>query len=418
MNLFSFKRKETSIENALRHLFSDSFIEEITSNNDPENYIDRAIAEGANCELRDLLRAVAELMDLDYCYNLKIPANTLIKRVGYSSKELEDLCVIPQQTPFSYQLVVANPEIIDVNAYRDIGINISLSARSIIRQAWAQYRAIERAHANLPNEQEAIKALAKLSLYAHNLGAKEVIIGVPNQHYYEFSVKEKVYRGKLEIKIIKKLEGMINSTPSRWNIKNKKLSSISIGKLNYNGPSCYFLSWKDSKSLLTKEIEKPKSIIEKTSIRANKTKETIINKNPITVNKNIWLVDDDPQFSSLAAKIVESHSYSCTVFSNGEHICSSLANNTQLPGAIICDLHMPGVDGAEIITRIREYAPLVPILILTSDEDPQTETKLVNCGVDAFIKKSESPSILMAWVKNRLAKDSAKDRYTLKTAAA
>jgi DNA-binding response OmpR family regulator len=68
--------------------------------------------------------------------------------------------------------------------------------------------------------------------------------------------------------------------------------------------------------------------------------------------------------------------------------------------ALITDLHLPEMDGFELIEAIRAQPDRLklPILVISGDSDPATPSRLAALGVDAHFAKPFSP----AEVRNRL----------------
>lgn len=62
--------------------------------------------------------------------------------------------------------------------------------------------------------------------------------------------------------------------------------------------------------------------------------------------------------------------------------------------AIITDLHMPHMDGFELIERVRAAAPAtyVPIIVVSGDSDPDTPDRVRRLGADAYFAKPYSPA--------------------------
>ena len=62
--------------------------------------------------------------------------------------------------------------------------------------------------------------------------------------------------------------------------------------------------------------------------------------------------------------------------------------------AIITDLHMPHMDGFELIERVRAAAPVtyVPIIVVSGDSDPETPDRVRQLGADAYFAKPYSPA--------------------------
>lgn len=62
--------------------------------------------------------------------------------------------------------------------------------------------------------------------------------------------------------------------------------------------------------------------------------------------------------------------------------------------ALVTDLHMPRMDGFELIRRVRadsRFARL-PVIVVSGDTDPHTPERVSRLGVDAFFSKPYSPA--------------------------
>lgn len=62
--------------------------------------------------------------------------------------------------------------------------------------------------------------------------------------------------------------------------------------------------------------------------------------------------------------------------------------------ALITDLHLPKMDGMELIGRVRALpaAARIPIFVISGDADPQTPERVLRAGADAFFAKPYSPA--------------------------
>ena len=63
------------------------------------------------------------------------------------------------------------------------------------------------------------------------------------------------------------------------------------------------------------------------------------------------------------------------------------------PDAIICDVHMPRMDGIEALPRLREACPEGVIVMWSSD--PDSALSAPGLGADAVVDKAEDPAGLM-----------------------
>jgi CheY-like chemotaxis protein len=116
----------------------------------------------------------------------------------------------------------------------------------------------------------------------------------------------------------------------------------------------------------------------------------------------ILVVDDNGMFCRVLEKLLRRDGYSPLFAENGVVGLEKLSQSEHyLPIAIVCDLHMPRMNGKEFVSTVRKNERLkhIPIIMLTSDEDIDVEVELLNLGADAFVSKSKDPRILAAQIK-------------------
>ena len=76
--------------------------------------------------------------------------------------------------------------------------------------------------------------------------------------------------------------------------------------------------------------------------------------------------------------------------------------------AIVTDLHMPHMDGFELIERVRAAggAAHVPIIVISGDSDPGTPAKVRRLGADAYFAKPYSPAAVRETLERLLHENS------------
>lgn len=65
---------------------------------------------------------------------------------------------------------------------------------------------------------------------------------------------------------------------------------------------------------------------------------------------------------------------------------------------LLLDMYMPGMDGTELITRIRACDATLPILVLSMHNESQTVRRALKAGASGYVVKDSSPEILLAAV--------------------
>lgn len=102
---------------------------------------------------------------------------------------------------------------------------------------------------------------------------------------------------------------------------------------------------------------------------------------------NRVLIVDDDQVNLIVTKgILQTH-YDVDMVSSGAAAFRYLEQRK--PEMILLDLHMPEMDGFEVLSRLRanEETAEIPVIVLTSDEDQDTEVQVLKAGAMDFIKK-------------------------------
>ena len=111
-----------------------------------------------------------------------------------------------------------------------------------------------------------------------------------------------------------------------------------------------------------------------------------------------FLAEDCPFLMALLARIVSKDKRVAIVGSatNGrKSLCNASALQLDL---VVTDLHMPGLDGAEV-TRLLKQQPNPPIVfVATSDDTPEAQARSLAAGADAFLVKAGNlaPRLLSA----------------------
>jgi PleD family two-component response regulator len=75
--------------------------------------------------------------------------------------------------------------------------------------------------------------------------------------------------------------------------------------------------------------------------------------------------------------------------------------NSFIPRFVCLDINMPGVDGTEILAYLRREPRLkrVPVIIITSDDQPETRQRVLEGGAQSVIIKPATIDILESALK-------------------
>jgi two-component system, chemotaxis family, chemotaxis protein CheY len=118
------------------------------------------------------------------------------------------------------------------------------------------------------------------------------------------------------------------------------------------------------------------------------------------MSKSIMIVDDSPTMLMSIEAILASEGHKVTACSSGEQALETL-NGGNKPHLIITDLHMGGIDGIQLIRKVRELSAFkfMPILILTTAVQQEKRTEAKAAGATGWIVKPVEPASLLQVVR-------------------
>jgi two-component system alkaline phosphatase synthesis response regulator PhoP len=119
----------------------------------------------------------------------------------------------------------------------------------------------------------------------------------------------------------------------------------------------------------------------------------------MSVKRTIYLVEDETHIQELVKYNLEASGYGVSAFLNGEDMLSYC--DSIIPDMFILDIMLPGIDGYEILRRIRQNAKLktLPVIMLTAKSEEFDRVLGLELGADDYISKPFSIRELTARVK-------------------
>jgi DNA-binding response OmpR family regulator len=79
----------------------------------------------------------------------------------------------------------------------------------------------------------------------------------------------------------------------------------------------------------------------------------------------------------------------------------------QKPDLVIADIAMPGIDGYQVITQIREADKDTPVIILTAHEQSVMRAYAEELGANKYLTKPVTPRVLVEHIKQLIAPGSS-----------
>jgi two-component system KDP operon response regulator KdpE len=114
----------------------------------------------------------------------------------------------------------------------------------------------------------------------------------------------------------------------------------------------------------------------------------------------ILIVDDEPPIRRFLRTTLAAQDYRVEEAGDGETALDFLKRNTV--DLIVLDLGLPGLDGLEVVRRLREQGSATPIIILSSRDDEAGKVAALDLGADDYVSKPFGVEELSARIRAAL----------------
>lgn len=116
---------------------------------------------------------------------------------------------------------------------------------------------------------------------------------------------------------------------------------------------------------------------------------------------SILVVDDEPRMAQLLAEYLIEHGYRVVVAHSGVEALTKL--DLEKPSAVLLDVRMPGMDGVEVLRRIRSFDRQVGILMISANDDVELAKQTIEMGAFDYTIKPVDFAYLSRAVERMIA---------------
>ncbi len=118
----------------------------------------------------------------------------------------------------------------------------------------------------------------------------------------------------------------------------------------------------------------------------------------------ILVVDDDAMSRRVLAQLLTASGYKCRVCKNGSEALEAV--QAWPPSLLLLDFDMPGLNGAEVLRRLRSdgnsAVAQIPTIMLTAHGSEESEVSCLQAGADDFVTKPVNAAVLRARIETQL----------------
>ena len=125
----------------------------------------------------------------------------------------------------------------------------------------------------------------------------------------------------------------------------------------------------------------------------------------------IWCVEDDASIRDIEVYALNSAGFAARGFEDGSSFYAAITGEKEKPQLIVLDVMLPGIDGIELLRRIRANAALkqIPIVMATAKGSEYDRIQGLDLGADYYLTKPFGVMELISCVKAVLRRCGAED---------
>ena len=117
---------------------------------------------------------------------------------------------------------------------------------------------------------------------------------------------------------------------------------------------------------------------------------------------NILIAEDDPVLRNLYIKKFSVMGYAIRTAQDGEEAVMQI--NLQTPDVLVLDIHMPKIDGFQVLQMLPKDRRPFPVVLLSNFADEKTKARGIELGADGYlVKKDMTIKALVEMVERLMA---------------
>jgi CheY-like chemotaxis protein len=119
----------------------------------------------------------------------------------------------------------------------------------------------------------------------------------------------------------------------------------------------------------------------------------------------VLVIDDSPEVQRYLRLLLELDHYRVEIADNGEEGVQRVRDGC-VPGVVLLDMQMPGMDGLQTLQRLRELRPGLKVIMCSAQDDPMIIHQALLLGAQAYLVKPVQHLYLSAALDHCLVRQS------------
>ena len=118
---------------------------------------------------------------------------------------------------------------------------------------------------------------------------------------------------------------------------------------------------------------------------------------------SITIIDDDEAVRHSLQALLEATGHAVAAHATGEEFLAAATPG----GCLIIDLNLPGIDGIEVVDRLRRTGARTPVILISARFDAMARARAARAGTQALLEKPLRERALLDCIEQCLAAESA-----------
>lgn len=127
---------------------------------------------------------------------------------------------------------------------------------------------------------------------------------------------------------------------------------------------------------------------------------------PTRMKKSILIIDDDHYIINLLDNFFRREGYKTFTLTKGNPALKLLQE--EKIDVVLCDIRLPDINGAELLTHIRQAVPYIPVIMMTAYAEIRTAVETIKAGAYDYVTKPIYPEELSEMVKKAVRKKNSR----------
>jgi RNA polymerase sigma factor (sigma-70 family) len=118
----------------------------------------------------------------------------------------------------------------------------------------------------------------------------------------------------------------------------------------------------------------------------------------------VHIVDDDLSFLTAMERHLKHAGYEVAVYASAQALLDRLPSDDSVPGCILLDVRIPGIDGLALQKRLKELGSTLPIVFVSGHVDLPVTVRAIKDGAEDFLTQPVTSDDLLTAIERAFAR--------------